>query len=65
MASEETKHSQEMKQLEEIERMLEKATRLRVAAAARRVGLDAAEKEESNLRERVREWEKSHGRSKE
>jgi len=64
MESEETKLSTEMKQLDEIERMLEKAANLRFAAAARRVGLEAAEKGELRLREKVGEWEMLHGRSK-
>jgi hypothetical protein len=55
MTREERKLSGELKQLEEIEKMLEKAANLRAAAAAHRRELQEAEKEEARLREAVRE----------
>lgn len=57
MTREERKLSGELRQLEEIERMLEKAAKLRAAAAAHRKELEEAEKEEARLREQVKRWD--------
>lgn len=53
--SDERKEMEGLKRLEEIERMLEKARRLRTAAAKHQRGMDEAEKEEMRLLERVEE----------
>lgn len=53
--SDERKELEGLKCLEEIERMLEKARRLREAAAKHRQGMNEAEKEEMRLLERVEE----------
>jgi hypothetical protein len=56
--NEERKEMEELRQLEEIERMLERAGRLRAAAANHRRGLEEAEMEEKRLRDRVGELER-------
>jgi hypothetical protein len=53
--SDERKELEGLKRLEEIERMLDKARRLRAAAAKHRQGMAEAEKEEMRLLERVEE----------
>jgi hypothetical protein len=53
--SDERKESEGLKRLEEIERMLEKARRLRAAATKHQRWMDEAEKEEMRLLERVEE----------
>ena len=65
MTREERKLLEEMRQLEEIEMMLEKVASLRAAAAAHRQGLQDAENKEARLRKKVKEWERSSGRMKE
>jgi hypothetical protein len=61
---EEMKEMETLRQVEEIERMLEKAGKLRAAAANHRKGFEEAEREEKRLRERVRELERSRETAK-
>jgi hypothetical protein len=53
--SDERKELEVLRQREEIERMLERASELRLAAANHRREFEMAEKEEKRLRERVGE----------
>lgn len=63
--SDERKELEVLRQREEIERMLEMAGELRVAAANHRKELEEAEKEEKRLRECVGELERSRETGKE
>ncbi|KAH8770266.1 hypothetical protein BGZ57DRAFT_855944 [Hyaloscypha finlandica] len=62
---EEMKELETLRQMEEIERMLEKAGRLRAAAAHHRKGFEETEREEKKLWERVRELKRSRETGKE
>ena len=59
------KELETLRQMEEIERMLEKAGRLRAAAANHRKGFEETEREEKKLWERVRELKRSRETGKE